>query len=95
MVYKMIQVGTGGFGKAWVERFLPPNVQDGLIEVVAAVDLSTEALKNAQNALGLRPERLEIVCEIGSEPAVDQHVDRPYSSRSEGAVYTPASFRGA
>ena len=53
MAYRMIQVGTGGFGKAWCERFLPPNVKDGLIEVVAAVDISTEALKNAQGFLGL------------------------------------------
>jgi predicted dehydrogenase len=32
MAYKMIQVGTGGFGGAWCRNFLPPNVQDGLIE---------------------------------------------------------------
>ena len=57
MAYKMIQVGTGGFGRAWCERFLPPNVADGLIEVVAAVDLSTEALQNARQYLGLREDQ--------------------------------------
>jgi hypothetical protein len=31
--YKMILVGTGGFGKAWCARFLPPNIKDGLVEV--------------------------------------------------------------
>jgi len=50
---KMIQVGTGGFGYAWCRHFLPPNVQDGLIEVVAAVDINPEALKAAQEFLGL------------------------------------------
>jgi len=53
MAYRMIQVGTGGFGRAWCERFLPPNVEDGLIEVVAAVDVNPEALANARPSLGL------------------------------------------
>jgi predicted dehydrogenase len=53
----MIQVGTGGFGTYWCQNFLPPNVKDGLIEVVAAVDISPEALKNAQQFLGLRPDQ--------------------------------------
>jgi predicted dehydrogenase len=53
----MIQVGTGGWGRQWCERFLPPNVEDGLIEVVAAVDKNPEALKNAQEFLGLSADR--------------------------------------
>ena len=57
MAYRLIQVGTGGFGNAWCRRFLPPNVEDGLIEVVAAVDIDPDALKNAREALGLRPEQ--------------------------------------
>jgi predicted dehydrogenase len=57
MTYKMIQVGTGGFGAVWCERFLPPNIKDGLIEVVAAVDINPEALKNAQRFLGLRADQ--------------------------------------
>jgi predicted dehydrogenase len=57
MPYKMIQVGTGGHGRSWCERFLPPNVQDGLIEVVAAVDVNPEALLNAQKGLGLRADQ--------------------------------------
>jgi predicted dehydrogenase len=28
----VIQVGTGGFGRSWCSRFLPPNVAAGLIE---------------------------------------------------------------
>jgi len=51
--YRMIQVGTGGHGAGWCELYLPPNVQDGLIEVVAAVDINPDALKNAQAFLGL------------------------------------------
>jgi predicted dehydrogenase len=57
MTYKMIQVGSGGFAKSWCRDFLPPNVDDGLIEVVAAVDINPEALRNAQEGLGLRPDQ--------------------------------------
>jgi predicted dehydrogenase len=57
VTYKMIQVGTGGWGGIWCERFLPPNVKDGLIEVVAAVDMSEAALDNARHHLGLRADQ--------------------------------------
>ena len=57
MAYKMIQVGCGGFGGAWCATFLPPNMREGLIHPVAAVDLNPEALKNAQEHLGLPAER--------------------------------------
>ena len=57
MGYRMIQVGTGGFGAAWCSRFLPPNVADGLIEVVAAVDKNPDVLGNAQEHLGVPPRR--------------------------------------
>src|SRR5579872_4400322 len=55
--YRMIQVGTGGFGGWWCKNFLPPNVKDGLIEVVAAVDLNPAALQNAREGLGLRDDQ--------------------------------------
>jgi len=58
MPYKMIQVGTGGFGAAWCSTFLPPNIKDGLVEVVAAVDINPEALVNAKEHLGLRDDQL-------------------------------------
>ena len=54
MTYRMIQVGTGGWGASWCRQHLPPNVADGLIEVVAAVDINPEALRNAREGLGLR-----------------------------------------
>ena len=57
MSYKMIQVGTGGFGKSWCESFLPPNVKDGLVEIVAAVDINPDALENARRFLGLPASR--------------------------------------
>ncbi|MFC4776325.1 Gfo/Idh/MocA family protein [Paenibacillus sp. GCM10023252] len=57
MAYQVIQVGTGGFGRLWCENFLPDNVKDGLIEVAAAVDLSTDALHNAKQHLGLRDDQ--------------------------------------
>jgi len=57
MAYRMIQVGTGGQGNSWCRRFLPPNIADGLVEVVAAVDVREEALVNAREGLGLPAER--------------------------------------
>jgi predicted dehydrogenase len=55
--YRMIQVGTGGFGAAWCREFLSPSVRDRRVEVVAAVDLEPAALENAQRYLRLPPER--------------------------------------
>ncbi len=69
MAYKVIQVGTGGHGNSWCRRFLPPNVQDGLIEVVAAVDINPDALRNAQEGLGLRPDQ----CCTDVHKAFDAH----------------------
>ena len=57
MPYRMIQVGTGGRGRSWCQGILPPNIEDGLIEVAAAVDTNPEALANAQGFLGLPPEK--------------------------------------
>jgi predicted dehydrogenase len=57
VTYKVIQVGTGGFGNWWCRQFLPPNAQEGLIEVVAAVDVNPEALVNAREGLGLRDDQ--------------------------------------
>jgi predicted dehydrogenase len=57
MSFRMIQVGTGGFGGWWCERFLPPNVERGRIEVVAAVDRDPQALENARRYLGLPADK--------------------------------------
>jgi predicted dehydrogenase len=69
MAYRMIQVGTGGFGAIWCRHFLPPNVKDGLIEVVAAVDIVPDALKNAQEGLGLRADQ----CYTDLDRALDEN----------------------
>jgi predicted dehydrogenase len=58
MAYKTILVGTGGHGKTWCREFLPPNIEEGLVEVVAAVDVDESALANAREFLGLSPDRL-------------------------------------
>jgi len=57
MTYRVIQVGTGGWGSAWCRDFLPPNISEGLIEVVAAVDLNPAALQIARESLGLRADQ--------------------------------------
>jgi predicted dehydrogenase len=57
MPYKMIQVGTGGFGAHWCRRVLPAGVADGLVEVVAAADINPDALAHARRHLGLPADR--------------------------------------
>lgn len=68
MTYRMIQVGTGGFGRNWCQDFLPPNIDEGLIEVVAAVDVDPEALVNARQFLDLPESR----CYTDLEKALDE-----------------------
>ena len=40
MSLKLIQVGAGSWGEHWCRDFLPPNIAEGLIEVVGVVDNS-------------------------------------------------------
>jgi predicted dehydrogenase len=53
MPQKVIRVGVGSFGKRWCREFLRTNIDDGTIEVVAAVDIDPEALAYARGVLGL------------------------------------------
>ena len=69
MAYKMIQIGTGGFGGSWCGRFLPPNQADGHIEVVAAADTNPDALANAREGLGLRDDQ----CYTDVKKALDEN----------------------
>ena len=57
MTYRMIHIGLGLMGRNWCEVALPPNIRDGLIEVVAAVDINPAALPVAQASLGLHPSQ--------------------------------------
>ena len=57
MTRRMIQVGTGGFGYMWCKQFLPPFVERGQIEVVAAVDVNPDALAHARQFLYLPDDR--------------------------------------
>ena len=57
MAYKMIQVGTGGRGNGWCRRNLPPVIEEGLVEPVAAVDINPMVLVNAREGLGLRADQ--------------------------------------
>ncbi len=57
MALRIIQVGTGGMGSYWCQAFLPPFIQSGQIEVVAAVDIVPENLVHAREGLGLSAGR--------------------------------------
>ncbi|MFB6119648.1 MAG: Gfo/Idh/MocA family protein [Halobacteriaceae archaeon] len=56
--YRFVQVGTGGQGARWCRDMLPPNVDDGLVEPVAAVDVDEAAHENAREGLGLDDDQL-------------------------------------
>ncbi|OVE84883.1 Gfo/Idh/MocA family protein [Natronolimnobius baerhuensis] len=57
MTYDIIQVGTGGQGGRWCTEYLPPNVENGRLNVVAAVDTDESALANAKSGLGLSDDQ--------------------------------------
>ncbi|MFB6138065.1 MAG: Gfo/Idh/MocA family protein [Halobacteriaceae archaeon] len=58
MTHRMIQVGTGSRGETWCKGLLKRGVEDGLIDVVAAVDVNPDVLENATHHLGVPEERL-------------------------------------
>ncbi|WP_424000224.1 Gfo/Idh/MocA family protein [Haloarcula salina] len=57
MSYRAIQVGTGGQGENWCTEFLAPYVEDGTIDVVAAVDVDESQHETAVEHLGVDPDR--------------------------------------
>ena len=57
MALKVIQIGAGGWGRRWCQEFLPANINDGLIEVVAVVDENLESLAEGRSLLGLRADQ--------------------------------------
>ncbi len=68
MAKRMIQVGTGGFGGARCRNFLPPNVEDGLVEAnLQSVALIFAAIMSSQTGWpqGVR----EVLAEAGHEAA--------------------------
>ena len=70
MAYKMIHVGAGGWGTYWCRLWLPQNIEEGLIEVVAVADIDPEALRNnAQEPLGMRDDQ----CYTDVQKAFDEN----------------------
>lgn len=53
MAKRAILVGIGAMGEAWCRACLPPNIADGTVKVVAAVDTNRDRLSVARDALGL------------------------------------------
>lgn len=69
MTYRGIQIGTGGQGGQWCSEYLPPNIDDDLIDIVAAVDVDQEQHENARQHLGLDESR----CYTDAETAFEEH----------------------
>ena len=69
MTYRMVHVGLGGQGETWLTEAIPPNVEAGRIEVVAAVDTDPERHELAQEKLDLSPER----CYTDLDSALTEH----------------------
>ncbi|WP_317987394.1 Gfo/Idh/MocA family oxidoreductase [Haloprofundus halobius] len=65
----MIQVGVGLQGSRWCKQYLPPNVEDGLVDVVAAVDVDPNAFEPAREHLGIDEDR----CYTELERAFAEH----------------------
>lgn len=57
MTHRLVHVGLGGQGSHWVEDVIPPNVEAGRVEVVAAVDTDPDRLERAEDALDLPASR--------------------------------------
>lgn len=57
MPLKIILLGTGGWGRSWCRVTLPRAVNEGLVEVVAAVDINSSNLNNAKEFLALKDEQ--------------------------------------
>ena len=88
MVYRVIQVGTGGFGLAWCRDILPSGIRDHRIEVVAAVDINPDHLQYAKDYLGLSDAQCYTdiqeafsnnradICTVVVPPAVSRSSDR-------------------
>ncbi len=66
---RCIQVGTGGHGRQWCRAFLPPNIADGLVQPVAAVDLDPEQHIHAIEGLSLPSN----CCYTDLHAALDEH----------------------
>ncbi|MFB6227195.1 MAG: Gfo/Idh/MocA family protein [Halobacteriales archaeon] len=73
MSYSVIQVGTGGRGEHWCSKELPPNIEDGLIDVIAAVDSDPDVHENAQEHLSLDEGRCytDIDTALSEKPIAD------------------------
>jgi len=94
----MIQVGTGGRGGWRFRSFLPPSVEDGLIEVVADFAADLDALRNMLEELRsgrygtLDDLVMGFTCDgkkFGSW-AADFRVEVPNPFMAERAVHHPA-----
>ena len=57
MTLSLLLVGTSGQGGVWCREFLPPNVADGTVDVVGAVDIDEDALANAREHLDVDRDR--------------------------------------
>jgi len=56
MTQQLMLVGLGAQGQRWCEQYLPPNVADGHLEVVAAVDVDPERHDHAREHLDVPAE---------------------------------------
>ena len=57
MAIRVVLVGTGGWGRTWCKNTLPGGRAKGLVDIVGAVDMNPDNLKNAEEFMGLSPEQ--------------------------------------
>ena len=71
MTYAFILVGTGGRGAHWCRHILPPFLESGRIDVVAAVDIEEDHHQHAIEHLAVPEEH----CYTAMEEAFAEHSD--------------------
>lgn len=85
MTQQLILIGTGGQGDAWCREYLPPNIDDGTVEVVAAADVNEDALTNATDEQGINLQADQ--CYTDPESAMKAH------EADAVAIVVPPKFR--
>jgi len=72
-IKKFIQVGTGGFGKYWVDRVMPRLIDElRLVESAAMVDINPETFEFAMEKYHLTREK----CYADPRKALAENLDR-------------------
>ena len=102
MAIRVVLVGTGGWGRTWCKNTLPGGRAKGLVDIVGAVDMNPDNLKNAEEFMGLSPEQCFAdlaqgctcpksfpICVCGNKPLVKVITRKPILPDAEELEINP------